>query len=229
MRTVSLLLVLLAGWAIFSAVLCEPLGGPDPQHEFLVSIKIFPEKAEYKVGDTLWLEIKIPNNKLLDTWSEDSILLENASIPLDFLMAENLYKLPFDSTVATFFVEDPVGSFLLENTFESSLRLNTGFGCGQDPIRLLLQIHLKKPGIYSIRPHPYDSSVLTFGSAFDCLTATGANTLAFLKYIFEVQDAHQAIYDKVVTLPNPHTFVSGELSMEALIFGKRIYWFEVVE
>lgn len=229
MKTTFLLLSLFAAWFIFCGVLCEPLGGPEPEYDFLVDIRIFPEKAEYKVGDTIWLEIKIPNNKLLDTWSEDSILLENAFLPLNLEISEHLKKEPFDSTFVSFFVQDSSGVLFTESNFENFRSIQLGYGCNQDTLGFQLGICLKKPGIYNLAPEYYQSAQFTFGSGIDCQTGAGTGQTALISYIYAVNDVHEHIYEKVKTPSNPHTFIRGGISMEAFIFSKRVYWFEVVQ
>lgn len=229
MKTTSLFLSLLAAWFIFCGVLCEPLGAPEPQYDFLVDVRVFPEKSAYKVGDTIWLEVKIPNNKLLDTWSEDSILLENAFLPLNLELSEHLKKEPFDSTFASFFVQDSLGILFTESNFENFHSIQMGYGCSQDSLFLRMGVCLKKAGVFNLAPEYYQSTQFTFGSGFDCQTGVGTGEIGLLSYIYAVNDVHEHIYEKVKTPSNPHTFIRGGISMETLIFAKRVYWFEVVQ
>ncbi len=229
MKLVSLSFTLLAAWILFCGVLCEPFGGPDPNFKFQAALHIFPERASYKVGDTIRLELKIANNKLLDIWSGDSILLENSALPLNLVVSEHLFKAPFDSTLATFFIEETPEASFTESNFENLHMLQMGYGCGQDTIHFRLGICFKKAGIFNIGFKAFETLTFNFGSSFDCLTGVGTSDLAFLDYLFEVDNANQEIYEKVKTPPDPHTFVSGAVSMETLIFSKRTYWFEVIE
>ena len=174
------------------------------------------------MGDTIRLDLKIPNNKLRDIWSMDSILLENSALPLNLIISEHLAKAPFDSTLATFFIEETPEASFTESNFENQHTLQIGYGCGQDVLHFRLGICLKKAGIFNISFKPYETLTFNFGSSFDCLTGVGTSEIAFLDYLFEVDDAHQEIYEKVKTPPNPHTFISGEVSMEALIDRKSV-------
>lgn len=229
MKLVALSILMIAGWLLFCGVLCEPIGEPDPNFKFEAALQILPEKATYKVGDTIRLALKIPNNKLRDIWSGDSILLENSGLPLNLTVSEHLVKMPFDTTLATFIIEETPDVSFIESNFENHHSLKIGFGCGQDVLHFGLGICLKKAGIFNIAFKSYETLTFNFGSSYDCLTGVGASEIAFLDYLFEVDDAHQELYDKVKTPPNPHEFIRGEVSMEALILSKRTYWFEVIE
>ena len=53
MKLVALSTTMVAAWLLFCGVLCEPIGEPDPNFKFEAALQILPEKATYKVGDTI--------------------------------------------------------------------------------------------------------------------------------------------------------------------------------
>ena len=83
---------------------------PVVKYAFKESLLVNPYQTVYKLGDTLWIELDLPNNELFDTISGKMIQYDSAKFQVQ-AEVNLLYSYPFDYT-------GPYVSFVFPDFFD---------------------------------------------------------------------------------------------------------------
>lgn len=164
---------------------------PKPEYDFEVGIKISPEKATYKVGDTIRLKYQINDNSLFDSRTGTNILLGQTSIPFEiyFGVRRSDFDLLDNANVFSLLVNNVPDSLinLDQNGQFSELKYNLNCEIVQDNYEAEILCILEKSDIYMLEV--YGKKPLYFAGLEDCTQGSPNpyyENYANLSYKFDV-------------------------------------------
>lgn len=155
----------------------------DPGYNFSEKIDLYPEKAVYQIGDTIWISHNILSNTLYDSHTSQYFLADTLNISFSVPMY-TVYNLPNDpSNTFCNFVFNGVN----EGPYFSHI-----FGCsGGGSFNFRVGMVLNKTGIFSI-------NLNYFGSVTSCNSPNPYMGVGFpyshINYRFTVSDGHKDIF-----------------------------------
>lgn len=185
------LLILLFSLPFLQGVDCKRYEGmPDIpyQHYFKETVALLPYQTDYRVGDTIYLQVHIPGKKLLDTLTGTRVFFDSALFK-SFAQAQLVYNNPFlgDGPFVQFLF--PTGVSGSTNNYSYNTQALVDFGCAPGPdYSLSLGMVLLKRGVFGIS--------FSTSSLAQCGTETYRN--ARITFLFDVADTHKSFYQ---TLP----------------------------
>jgi hypothetical protein len=156
----------------------------EAEHEFREAVSIFPYRLEYNVGDTIWLEVNIPNKKLFDERTGTRVRFDSALFK-SYAQAQMLYSNPFlgDGPFVQYIFPSGVSGFTNNYTYQTQAFVD--FGCAPSPdYTLLLGMVLLKKGVLGINFNNM--------SIAQCRTKYSKNSK--LLFSFDVTDTHEQYY-----------------------------------
>jgi hypothetical protein len=160
---------------------------PEIAYQFKEPVTITPYQLDYKVGDTVWLSVNIPDKRLLDTLTNTRVRYDSASFTTA-AQVELLYNNPFIATGPFARFVFPPGVTAYVNSGSASTYAQITYGCAPSPdYRLLLGVVLIEKGVFGLSL--FNSSIL------QCFTNSYRN--AMLTYAFDVADTHKAYYQQL--------------------------------
>lgn len=160
---------------------------PEIKYEFRERVAITPYTLDYKVGDTIWLAVNIPDKKLFDEKTNEKIFFDSASFTT-IAQVDLLYNNPFIGTgpFASFIF--PAGISAYKGNGVGQTYANINYGCSSAAgYNLLIGIVLIEKGVFGIS---------FFNTAIQkCFT--GNFQSAKLTYVFDVNDTHKQFYQQL--------------------------------
>lgn len=219
-------------------------GNPIETYDFQVDVAVANPQAEYQVGDTLWMDINIPDKTLTDRKTGKNILLDGTQfgvhlLPLNFFDSEDstlLFHERFDIVASRAF-ERPNADYPAEAAFT--------FGCPDNVYRLKIGVVFKDKGHFLFLLNQSFGSMLAtepprtqvFLSANgDCNSPDINNTdTGFVEYVFAAADYNQPAFEAFMNalITDPHNWdpESTQQSFEILksIFDNKGAYFAVVK
>jgi hypothetical protein len=187
------------------------------QHSFSQQINLYPYSKYYKVGDTIWLEVKTNNKTLFDTIHQQKISAD--SIALGFSVVVTRRYLPGSSTnihACDFIDTANLNAGFTTTGYNDALYFN--FGCNSDTeFSFIVGIVLAHTGIFS-----FDLGRNNVSSCFP----GGNNSLIFssIDYKFNLNDCNKDIY---LSIPDASRGESVPGYTASLIDQKQVFVFQV--
>ena len=165
---------------------------PIYQYRFEEKLNLAPAQKTYQAGDTIWVSFTTTDKSLIDKFTNQPVLVDEASIPF-YLNFRALYNT----------AENPPGGFC---DFITPLGLNYGknfgnwftstsftFGCNNPAnFDVTVGIILTKTGIFGIELHHLDFTLM------DCPGRPQPFPLSSIKYSFNVTEGNMDVY---LTIP----------------------------
>ena len=160
---------------------------PETKYEFKESVTITPYKLVYKVGDTIWLVVNIPDKKLFDEKTNTRIFFDSASFTT-IAQIDLLYNNPFIGTGPFASFVFPAGISAYNNSGIAQTYANINYGCSPSTAyNLLIGIVLIQKGVFGIS---------IFNTAIQkCFIGNFQNSK--LIYVFDVNDTHKEFYKQL--------------------------------
>lgn len=160
---------------------------PENKYEFREKVTISPYQLDYNVGDTIWLEVKVPGKKLFDEKTNTRIFFDSASFNT-LAQIELLYNNPFvgNGPFASFIF--PAGVSAFSNNGGAQTLASITYGCSpSSDYQLRLGIVMIHKGVIGISL--FNSSIQK------CFTDNYQNSK--LTYAFDVNDTHKSFYQQL--------------------------------
>ena len=184
----------------------------DPGYNFSEKIDLFPEKAVYQIGDTIWISHNNPLNTLYDSHTSQSFLTDTLNIAFSIPM-NSVYNLPDDKS-------NTFCDFIFKGVNEGSYFTHT-FGCsGGGSFNFRVGMVLNKKGTFSI-------NLNYFAAVTSCNTPNPYMGVGFpysyINYRFTVSDGHKDIFLGVT----PARRADDKQSIYNEIKDKSIYFLKV--
>lgn len=160
---------------------------PEIKYQFKENVNITPYSLDYKVGDTIWLTVNIPDKKLFDEKTNSKIFFDSASFTT-IAQVDLLYNNPFIGTGPFASFVFPAGVSAYSNSGVSQTYANINYGCNSSTAySLLIGIVLIEKGVFGIS---------FFNTAIQkCFTGNFQNSK--LTYVFDVSDTHKQFYQQL--------------------------------
>lgn len=179
-------LILVSTFIIIAGFQCykDPINDVKAEFAFKENTVITPYQVNYRVGDTLWLDLNIPNKRILDTISGSRVFYDSVNFNC-IVRVDLLYNNPFvvNDPLADFIF--PLGVSAYTYTGGPQTHSQISFGCAPSSnYQLSIGIILKEKGVLGIS---FYNAYLKkcFSSSFD------PNTLTLS---FNVNDPHKNLY-----------------------------------
>ncbi len=160
---------------------------PEIKYEFKERVRISPYNLDYKVGDTIWLLVDIPDKKLFDEKTNTKIFFDSASFT-SIAQVDLLYNNPFIGTGPFAAFVFPAGVSAYRGNGVAQTYSNINYGCSSSTgYKLLTGIVLIEKGVFGIS---------FFNTAIQkCFTGNFQNSK--LSYVFDVNDTHKQFYQQL--------------------------------
>lgn len=201
------LAVFLLGLGLFSGCkIGEDNGQPARIYDFLVGVNLLNEQSSYQVGDTLWMEVDVPDKTLVDRKTGEQVVLENAAFSFN-LMPVNFFE---DLQSGVLFSDrlDYVASRSFERNADFPAEVTFSFGCPDDAYHLRFGIIFKHKGHFLFflnRPegvsqdggsNPRQEILIGGGGCNSEVKSLG--DVGLIEYVFNATDYHQAAFETLM-------------------------------
>lgn len=188
----------------------EPMPEPEITHQWLANLNVSPQKATYKIGDTIQVWLSAPNHLLLDQKSKLMLPFDSHQVQTQML----LHRIkPLDNK--EFFYAEVIPeyasniSWLTLYTWYNQLTFNSL--CQTDSIYYRVSFVLKTIGIFTLEP-----SAFTSPCAFN---QADSKQMTF-QYRFNISQPNTEVWNKIPE--NQRSAIEQRRLNE-----KEIYLFEV--
>jgi hypothetical protein len=187
------------------------------KHNFIQPVNVYPYNKYYKVGDTIWLEVKTGDKTLYDTIQQKRILADSLALIFSVQVSQRYLSPPSTNILFCHFTD----TFNLHAVFNNNgynQGLNFYFGCNTDTVfSFKFGIILIHAGIFS-----FDLSSNNISPCFPDFP----NSLRFstINYIFNLSDCNKDIY---LSIPVASRGESSPGYTTSLIDQKQVFVFQV--
>jgi hypothetical protein len=161
--------------------------GIPPKYTFKESVAITPYNLNYRVGDTVWLRVNIPEKKLFDEKTNTRVLFDSVNLSVR-AQIDLLFNNPFISNgpFASFVLPTGISAYTYNGAGQTAA--NIIFGCTPSTdYNLLVGIVFTEKGVFGIS---FPNALLQkcFSSAYENSTLT---------FSLSVDDTHKQYYQQL--------------------------------
>ena len=188
----------------------DEMAVPEITHQFRQNVSITPYRLDYKVGDTIWLEVNALGKKLYDEKSNTTIVYDSVGFT-SIAQVDLLYNNPF-------VVTGPLVSFIFPSGISANLGssssqtfTNISWGCAPSTdYHLRLGLVLLQKGVFGISL--FNSAIQKCSNSY----YDGAR----LTYYLDVTDTHLQFYQQLPFASvgkQPDTYIIDRLSKKTMV------------